>query len=188
MKTCFLIAITLVAAVAAVMFPAYSVHIAGAAALGMAIQAAQGPLTDRVRPYELMRWEPDQRYTRTAGTVKNPSTSTLAAGGLVVGMPLKLVTGQWTIVLSTDEANTGGLFLGDDAHGIPEALAQNAITAKQYPILVRGPALVNKSVIPATDPAGASYSLANIVTALAGLTPPVLTLVEPSGGLGIQTN
>lgn len=147
-------------------------------ALGVATNVALGPLTDRVRPYELMRWEPDMRYNRTAGTVKNPSSTTLAAGGLVVGMPLKLVSTQWTIVLGTDEANTGGLFLGDDSASIPEALAQNAITQQKYPILVRGPALINKSAIALTDPAGLTYVNATIVTALAALSPPIQTLVE----------
>jgi hypothetical protein len=148
-------------------------------ALGMATNVALGPLTDRVRSYELVRWEPDMRYTRTAGTVKNPSATALAAGGLIVGMPLKLVSTQWTIVLATDEANTGALFLGDDSASIPEALAQNAITQQAYPILVRGPALINKSVIVAKDPAGTAYTVATIVTALAALSPPIQTLVEP---------
>jgi hypothetical protein len=100
-------------------------------------------------------------------------------GGILVGTPLKLVATQWTIVLASDESNTGGLFIGDDAQAINESLAQNAITKEMFPILVRGPALINKSVLPATDPNSASYTIATIVTALAALSPPIETMVEP---------
>lgn len=159
-------------------------------ALGMALQAAQGPLTDRVRPYELLRWEPDQRYSRDAVTIKNPSGSTaLAAGGLLVGTPLKKVGSQWTIVLSGDEANTTALFIGDDAQKISEALAANTVSTYTYPILVRGPAIINRAALPALDPNGASYTAATITTALLALSPPITfeDVASNVHGLTVQT-
>lgn len=171
--------IAIIALALCALFPDHAALIGGAGVIGMALQTAAGPLTDRLRPYDLVRWEPDQRYTRTAGTIKNTSGVTIAAGAITVGLPLKLSSTQWVTVQATDEANLKGLFLGDDSHAIPESLANNAITAAKYPILFRGPALVNKSVIPTTDLAGVAYTLATIVTALQGLSPPIDTLVEP---------
>jgi len=96
----------------------------------------------------------------------------------VTGLPLKLNGTQWETVQATGEATATGLFLDDNGVPPSEALANNAITARKYQILVRGPALYNKSVIPAKDLAGAAYTLATLVTQLATLQ--MQPMVEPT--------
>jgi hypothetical protein len=141
--------------------------------------AAQTAGPDRIRVYDLLKSEWDMRYDRDAATIKNASGGAVLAGWLQVGHPIKKVGSQWQVVMSGDEANTGALFLGHDSTGIPEALANNGITALKYPILLNGPAIVNQDAIPLTDPAGGTYTLATIVTALAALSPPVKIVKQP---------
>jgi len=148
--------------------------------------AAQALGPDRVRVSDLLKSEWDPRYERDAVTVKNASGVSVLVGWLQVGHPLKKSGAQWEVVMSGDEASTTALFLGHDSTGIPEALANNGITALKYPILWRGPALINQSVIPLTDPAGGSYTLATIVTALAALSPPIGVVQSPAT-TGTQT-
>jgi len=179
------LAIIAIMALACAIFPEYSEAIL---ALGMLGAVAQGPITDRVRPYELVRWEPNQLYTRTAQTIKNTSGISIAAGAIQAGLPLKKVATQWTAANSGDEASVVGLFLGDDSQNIPEALANNAITAAKYPILFRGPALINQSMIQAADLAGVAYTAATIITSLQALNPPIDMLTEPAAAaIGTQT-
>lgn len=147
-------------------------------ALCMALVGAVTTLTERVTISDLLRWEVNQLYCRDAKTIKYTGAGTAAAGAIKVGHPLKLVSTQWVTVLGTDEASTIGLFLGNGGERTPEALAQNAITAQKYQILIRGPAIVNKSQIPTTDPAGTALTLATIVTALAAIN--IYTMTEGS--------
>jgi hypothetical protein len=137
--------------------------------------------TDRARNSDLLKWEVEHRYCRTAGTIQNKSGVTIVKGAMTVGLPVKLVGTQWVTVAAADLANTGGLLLVDDAAAIPEALAADAITAKTYQILTRGPALINKSIIPTTDLAGAAITLATLVTRLATLN--IQTMVEPTSAM-----
>lgn len=134
---------------------------------GVAVVFSSASKTDRARIYDLVKDEYDTRVTRTSGTIKNPSATTAAAGAITVGYPVKLVGSQWTLLLSTDEANCGGLWLGDPAT-VPfvESLAQNAVSALPGQILFAGPAVIDKTKIPTTDVAGAAFTLATLVTAL----------------------
>jgi hypothetical protein len=146
----------------------------------MATNVAKTLGPDRRRMYDVLKeWWGDDRYVFVSATVKNPAAATLAAGGLVPGMPVKLVATQWTILLSGDEANVKGIYLGNDLVAIPEALAQNAITQQSYRILVRGPAVINKDATPTTDPNGANYDWSALSTALAALNPPIMTQAGP---------
>lgn len=127
-------------------------------------------LTDRVRVYDLVKDEYDQRVTRAAGTIKNPSATTAAQGAIQVGYPVKQVGTQWTLLLSGDEANVGGLYLGDPStQPFMEALAQNAVSKLNQQVLYRGPAVVDQNKIATTDVAGASFTTATLVTALLAL-------------------
>lgn len=150
---------------------------AGLALVGMAVFTSQ-TLTDRVRIYDLVKDEYDTRITRNSGTIKNPSATTAAQGAIQVGYPVKLVGTQWTLLLSGDEANVGGLYLGDPAtQPFMEALIQNAVSKLPQQILDRGPAVIDQSKIPLTDVAGAAFNIATLVTTLA--TQDILTLKEP---------
>ena len=137
-------------------------------------------LTDRVRIYDLVKMELDTRINRASGHFKNVSGGgALAAGAVVVGTPVKLSTGNWVPILAGDEANTGGLWLGDPAtQPFIEGLANNAVSALPGQVLVKGPAVVDKDKIPAKDVAGGTLTAATIITALAALG--ITTLAEPS--------
>jgi hypothetical protein len=156
--------------------------LAGLALIG-AVFTSQS-LTDRVRIYDLVKFEIDTRLTRTSGTIKNPSSTTATQGQIQVGYPVKLVATQWTLLLSGDEANCGGLYLGDPAtQPFMEQLAQNAISALPQQILFGGPAIVDQTKIATTDVAGASFTLATLITALAGLKGAIRPLAEPTTSL-----
>ncbi len=145
----------------------------------MSQQVVQGPITDRVRPYEFVRdVGVQQLYTRTTGTIKNASGVAILAGAIQCGFPVKKVGSQWTVVNAGDEANATGFFLGDDSFSIPEALANNAITAYKYMILFRGPVMFNQAMIPVNDLAGNPYTVATLVTAFLALSPPIDSFVE----------
>lgn len=143
-------------------------------------------LTKRALISDLVKWEVFQLYTRDAATIKNLNAASVAAGGIVVGTPLSLSAGQYGILQTGNEANVKALFLGNDSDRINEALAANAITAGKYQILVRGPAIINKSFIPTTDGDGGAIDVDAICTALLALG--ITTEKEPvSTAVGIQT-
>lgn len=142
-------------------------------------------LTKRQRISDLLKWEVEQRYCRDAATIKNLNTAALAAGGITVGTPLSLSASQYGALQSGNEANVKALFLGNDSDRIPEALAANAITVGKYQILVRGPALIDKDMIPTTDGDGGTIDVAAIMTALNALG--IYALVEPTTATAIQT-
>lgn len=142
--------------------------------------------TDRARISDLVKWEVNPLYTRDSATIKNLNAAAVSAGGILVGTPLSLSASQYGILQSGNEANVKALFLGNDSDRINEALAANAITAGKYQILVRGPAIINKSMIPTTDGDGQAIDVAAICTALLVLG--ITTEVEPtSAATGTQT-
>jgi hypothetical protein len=147
--------------------------------LAVGVVFSSQSLTDRVRIYDLVKYEVNQLVTRTSGTFKNTSGGTIAAGAVVVGQPVKLVGAQWVSVQAGDEANIKGLWLGDPAtRPFVEGLANNAISALPGQILFNGPAVVDKNKIPTADLAAAGFTLATIVTALAALG--IQVLAEPT--------
>ena len=143
-------------------------------------------LTKRLLISDLVKWEVFPLYTRDSATIKNLNAAAITAGSLQPGTPLSLSAGQYGILQSGNEANVKSLFLGNDSDWIHEALAANAITVGKYQILVRGPAIINKSMIPTTDGDGGAIDVAAICTALLALG--ITTEVEPAtAALGIQT-
>jgi hypothetical protein len=142
--------------------------------------------TDRNRIQDLIKYEVDQRFTRDAQTIKNLNAAAIGANTLAVGTPLSLSAGQYGILQTGDEANVKALFLGTDSSIIHEALAANAITAGKYQILVRGPAIINRSIIPTTDGDGGTIDVDAVCTALAALN--IVTMKEPvSTATGTQS-
>jgi hypothetical protein len=148
----------------------------GYAFIGMA--STLTTFTDRVRISEFLKWEIEQRYTRDAKTIKNLNAAALGAGGIVVGTPLTLTAGQYGVMQTGSESSLAGFFLGNDPDRIPEALAANAITVGKYQILVRGPALIDKDLIPTVDGDGGSLNVTSIMTAANALG--IYALNEPT--------
>jgi len=123
-------------------------------------------------PSDLLGREIDEGYNIVTGTIQNKNAGAVGPFDRlgVFGQPVKLVSGQWRFVEAGDEANTGGICLLEEA--VPE-LAADAVTVKTR-ILLRGPMVIRKTHLPATDIAEASLNATTIVTALEGLNPPIV--------------
>lgn len=92
------------------------------------------------------------------------------------GMAVKIVGGKWRSVQAGDEANATGLLYFDK----PLEVANGATHADKIPALVRGPALVNKDKVRATDSSGAAINVTTVMTALAALSPAIREVTEPT--------
>lgn len=106
----------------------------------------------------------------------NPD-ATARAAQIILGQPVKASSTNMVFVKSTDEGNAIGLVL----HNQPVALAISETTTLKYPVLLRGPALIDKDALPTADVAGTAFdTVAELVAAYAALDPPILTLTEPT--------
>lgn len=126
---------------------------------------------------DFLKNEYDERYTRVSGTIKNIVGNTIAANSMVPGQPLNLNAGQWELVAAGTESGIDGFLVDRRGH---EELANNAITAEEYSILERGPALVNPDAMPTNDLATvpAAFNVATLITRMAALG--IKTLREPA--------
>jgi hypothetical protein len=111
--------------------------------------------------------EYDPAYCRESILLTNPDADneiTFPVGTAVTlaGVP----------VLAAAHANTRGITL--------EAVTLAGGGSALVPVLARGPATVNKAGLNATDYAGDPITIANIVTQLAALSPPVIVRNEPT--------
>ena len=117
---------------------------------------------------DFIQSEWDQRYCREGNKLKAP------AGGLVVdepvAFPLKVVSGNWQIVVAGDEANATHFLLWHKAIN----LGANEVSTITFPALARGPAIANEVIIPANDPTGSAYTLATLKGILTAMTPLVV--------------
>lgn len=134
--------------------------------------------TEQPRPYDFLKEEYDQRYTRTTGTIQNKTGVTIAAGAIQPATPLNLNGTQWETLNVGSESGADGFFID---HRIVPSLANDAISTLEYQILVRGPALVNLDAVP-DDPDGSTgpYTLADLKTRMLALVPPIVVLREPA--------
>lgn len=109
-------------------------------------------------------------YNRTGAaiTLANPMGYPVSNDGTdTTGSPYGTPNKKFTV--AGGEAAITGLILTTQAF---TALANNGTI--RAAILERGPAIVDKSVIPLTDVSAGTMTLATIVTALQTLTPPIL--------------
>ena len=134
---------------------------------------------------DLIRYEGHQDYTRKAITVYNRSGAAmtianpigypiLADTGQIGSASVPAVAGAYCFAKHGDEASVVALHADEAAKSI--SLAINASVVINA--LVRGPAIVDKAVIPTTDYAGTGFTLATIVTAIQALNPPILAGAE----------
>lgn len=87
-----------------------------------------------------------RNYGFTLGTIKNANGAAVDISKQdMIGYPVKLVSGQWTLAIAgTDEGTVDGLVF-DPQEGL--TLANNGISARKFAIMLRGPAVVNLSNI-----------------------------------------
>jgi len=107
-----------------------------------------------------------QGFNFDSAKVKN------AGGGTVtitdpLGYPLKTDgAGGYALALAADAANVIGLIISPQT---TITLAAGASTTRPCQILARGPAVLDKQMLPTLDLAGAAITLATLVTALQAL-------------------
>ena len=128
---------------------------------------------------DLVRYNMRQDYTCVAALVYNRTGSTISAND-VMGHPLEadsVVSGAYRFCIATRESYCSGLLL--DTRSFQQQTLANAGNFWSR-ALVRGPAIIDKTFIPTTDVAGASFTLATLVTALEAKVPPILCHGEPT--------
>jgi hypothetical protein len=129
---------------------------------------AQTALSSLSYSDDLVKWEVDLAYCREAYKIKNATGAGTVALEDVIGMAVK-VNGSPAyaeLFLVANVANANGVVIS----GPPlEALASTAVSVGTYVVLVRGPAMVNKSKLKLTDLAASpgTMTLANLISALA---------------------
>ena len=132
--------------------------------------------TSRTRVSDFLKTDPTSPpYVTDAGTIKNVLAA-LAAGDIQPGMPLKKNGTQWETLAAANISDADGWYIDPQ---ISEALANNATSEQKYTILIGGPAVVNVSVALA-DPVGAAIAEADVIAALAAVSPPIRYVKEGS--------
>lgn len=128
---------------------------------------------------DIIRWELYDGYTKKAVTVHNRTGSTITSAD-VMGQPLRPDSGvatDYRFLMATEESYCNALLLHHGSFAV-NTLA-NAATFKTKAI-VRGPAIIDASRIPALDVAGGSLTAATLITALQALNPPIVCNTEQS--------
>lgn len=123
---------------------------------------------------DVLAFEFNRTYNYVSAKVKNNAVGAITIDN-PIGYPVGLASGVYGFLAAGAEATTKGIIV----HGDPvQALAAAGLTPTKCLILVRGPAGVRPNGISATDPAGAAYTKATIITALAALSPPIIAVDE----------
>lgn len=139
----------------------------------MAVEV-QGPVSDRRPLGDLIRNYYHESHCYVSATVKNPAGSAVTIDD-PLGLPVKLVSTQWTFVAAADIANAGGVLVYDK----PLAeLAAAGITPMPLKILVRGPASVHEDGLSAVDHVGDDITAADFKSRL--LTLGITTIEGPT--------
>lgn len=87
----------------------------------------------------------------------------------VVGQPVKDNSGVWEFVAAADIANAEGIIIDGPRIDLDNPPAANALTPFPYRVLVRGPAVLNKTAFPATDIYGDAIDADDFETAMSAL-------------------
>ena len=117
-------------------------------------------------------WDP--AHNIEACTIINTQAAAYADQSLF-GLPVTNLTrvndNVWSadLVLAAGQANVEGIII---SNGIVDFAATGGAgdeTTKRYKVMARGPCVINKNQIRATDPAGAAYNRDTIAAALSAL-------------------
>lgn len=125
-------------------------------------------------PSDIVAVDFDPTYNYVSATLKNTGVGAVTIRN-PIGYPVRNNAGVWELIVAGEEDEAEGVVVG----GPPiDALAAAGTTRGKYLILMRGPACIRPSGLPAKDLAAANFTKADIVTALAALVPPILTVDE----------
>lgn len=110
-------------------------------------------------------------YSTLGNAILRNGTATTRTLDNFVGYPLKAGASgaDYQLAVATDEANVIALLLGGPPGILSESIANATNSAYKYLVLRYPPVIINKSAIRTTDIAGASFTVATIVTALEAL-------------------
>jgi hypothetical protein len=138
-------------------------------------------LTSSIRELgNLVIYELHGNYCRESAVLDAPAGTT-ADAYRVFGLPVGAFTrvsdngGSVPIIIAGGEANAKGVCI-EPKEKI--TLADGAATTVRYPVLMRGPAVINKNQLPATDPNGDAYNLDALAAALTAAG--IVVRAEPS--------
>lgn len=141
---------------------------------------ADNVITKRRDPSDLIKHEESQVVCRQSAILENNSATALTAAHDGLFQPVKLVAGKWNFVLATDEANAEGLYIGD----LNADLAAAADSEFPEAAINRGPAAINRDVIPTADIDATNFTMATLITALEGQG---FKIVDESDNVSTQT-
>ena len=133
--------------------------------------------TERVNIDDIIRYEMYDGYCRASVTVHNRTGSTITLAD-VMGQPVRndtSVTGDYMFCQATAESYCTGLCLHRGGFNVANLANLGTFKTK---VLVRGPVIIDKTMLPATDVLGATFTIATIITALQGLVPPIVCNAE----------
>jgi hypothetical protein len=124
-------------------------------------------------PGEFIIEERSEAFCRESSVIKNDATEAGTGDDIaniddITGQPVKKSGNDWLFASAASVA--GGDVDGFLVDGDPIVdMAGDTFTDWQYPILARGPAILNKGRIPATDVYGSAINAALYVTAAEAL-------------------
>ena len=128
---------------------------------------------------DLLRTEFSRNYNMVSGKLVNPS-ATAITNQILLGQPVKASGSNYVLVKATDEASAIGIV----AYDKPVTLAGSATSDDLFMILRRGPAVIDKDILPLKDAdagggdAGTAFTIATLVTAYAALSPPIIATTD----------
>lgn len=145
-------------------------------------------LTKTDIPGNVVKEYVSNEYSLVSAVIKNSFAGAVVLSNFeIAGQPVVYANGTAELCESANVAGIGET----DANGIVvskeviASLANAASTVNKYLILVRGPAVIWTNGIPAADAAGTAWdTIAEIVTALAALSPPI---IAKAGGSPLST-
>lgn len=135
-------------------------------------------LLEKLYLYDILAWAIRWDYCVERATIKNTLGQSETISD-VIGLPLKFVTDHYEIADDADVGTVDAILVGLTDGALQEVtLANNATSADEYFILVRGPAIINQDKIHASDPEGDAYTMATLVATLKTLG--ILCVSEPT--------
>lgn len=110
-------------------------------------------------------WEVDRQITMESHIIRNPTALAVVLLDPLL-FPLNLNAGKMELAVSGGEAGVDGLLMLVEPQDSRPATSDYPV--KQM-VLVRGPAVIRKAMLPALDGAGVAFTIATLVTRLAAL-------------------
>lgn len=119
--------------------------------------------------------EQSRQFVMEAHIIRNKEVAAVVLDDPLL-YPVKLNAGKMELALAADAATISGLLMFVEPQG---SIPATSDLAKKQMVLVRGPAVIRKAMLPAVDlAAGAAFTIATLVTRLAALN--ILCHDEPA--------